>query len=184
MVMHYFFYFFALSLILLSCSVIASKNPVNSVLFLILTFINSAVLFLLLDAEFIAMILIIVYAGAIAVFFLFIVIMLGIEAIKQQICDKKWYILLASIALFFEICSVYFMQDFTTQNEGKINIDTYLIGSVLYTDYFYPFQIAGVILLVAMIGAIILTLKHNRFVRKQSLIKQLSRTSDIKLVKS
>ncbi|MBQ4875196.1 MAG: NADH-quinone oxidoreductase subunit J [Rickettsiaceae bacterium H1] len=181
--MQYFFYLFASSLIMLSSLVISSKNPVHSVLFLILVFVNSTVLFLLLNAEFVAMLLIIVYVGAVAVLFLFIVIMLGVETIKKKFKKKSYLALIPLLALLCELCWVYFKHDFFAPNHSS-NIDIYMIGNVLYTDYFYLFQMAGLILLIAMVGAIVLTLKTRSSVHKQKVISQLLREPDIKLVKS
>ena len=183
--MYYLFYLFAAFLITSSLLVVFNRNHVHSVLFLVLVFINSAILFLLLRAEFIAMLLIIVYIGAVAVLFLFIVIMLGVKAVKEQIKQNNYLIILALIVLLCELYMMFsFTKNFSTLSESVTIIDTYKIGDTLYTDYFYPFQIAGVILLVAMIGVIILTLQHNSSVREQKVMTQVLRRSKLKLVKS
>ena len=139
----------------------------------------------MLNAEFIAMILIIVYVGAVAVLFLFIVVMLGVEKVKQQI---KRNVLLAAMVisglLLYELIAVYITYESPIMAIEEKIIDTYTIGNVLYTEYFYVFQLAGIILLVAMIGAIVLTLQKRSNVRRQDVIKQLSRQPDIEKVKT
>lgn len=183
--MNYVFYCVAFLLIVLSCAVISSKNPVYSVLFLILVFVHSSILFIMLDAEFIAMILIIVYVGAVAVLFLFIVVMLGVKNVIHTLRKTSWLMLVISGLLLCELFAVYFSSFTNTGYETNIStINTATIGKVLYTDYFYVFQIAGLILLVAMIGSIILTLQHRNFIRKQDVFSQLSRKSTLKKVKS
>ena len=139
----------------------------------------------MLNAEFIAMVLIIVYVGAVAVLFLFIVVMLGVEQIKQQI-NKSVIVatLMLSGILLYELTAVYLTYQVPPAPvEGEL-INTYTIGQVLYTDYFYAFQIAGLILLAAMIGVIVLTLQVRPFVKRQDVAKQLARKPDLKKVKT
>ena len=182
------FYIFSTVILLSSLMVITSKNPVHSVLFLILTFFNGAGLFIILHAEFLAMILIIVYVGAVAVLFLFVVMMLNVAQQKNQ-----WFIseessrhipigLIISALIFFELIIViggwkYKPNLFNTNNFGITNeiSNTHSLGLVLYTDYIHVFQISGMILLVAMIGAIVLTFRKREGVKTQSYIKQISR---------
>ena len=182
--MCYFSYLVATTLILFSSLVIFNKNYVHSVLFLIMTFINAAVLFVVLNAEFVAMLLIIVYVGAVAVLFLFIVMMLGAENIKTQFYKSHLLLLIASIVLVVELCVVFYTHNFIVIEHSSV-IDTYTIAEVLYTDYFYPFQITGVILLVAMVGVITITVKPNRsLAHRQNVMKQILRKSSVRLVRS
>ena len=180
------FYVFAFVVMASAAMVVVSRNPVYSVLFLILAFFNAAALFVLIGAEFIAMILIIVYVGAVAVLFLFVVMMLDINLTELREGFLKYLpvgaligvILLAEILLGLGVIG---SDTGTLATLGKtgpqvLAIDnTRAIGRVLYTQYFYLFQVAGLVLLVAMIGAIVLTLRTRPGVRRQRVSEQLYR---------
>ncbi len=175
-----FFFLFSAVTVLSSIAVISSRNPVHSVFFLILAFVNSAGIFVLAGAEFLAMILLIVYVGAVAVLFLFVVMMLnvGIEKIKTQ--AKKYFFsgFLVAIILLLELIFSFSNLDiiFNKSNSSLLEIsNSHALGEILYTDYFLPFQISGCILLVAMLGAIILTLRKREGVLRQDISKQISR---------
>ena len=189
------FYIFSGVLLLSSLMVISTKNPVHSVLFLILTFFNAAGIFVILHAEFLAMILIIVYVGAVAVLFLFVVMMLDF---KLSI-DKENILQYAPIGLFIgvvfiseliivlintklDLTNIQILANPISNYEGLTNTEA--LGSVLYTDYILYFQLSGVILLVAMIGSIVLTLRERDGVKRQSIQEQLDRNyqSSIELV--
>lgn len=177
------FYAFATILVLSALAVITVRNPVHSVLCLILAFFNAAGLFVMLGAEFVAMILVIVYVGAVAVLFLFVVMMLDIDFAKLRSQVAKYaplglllgLVLLTELALLFK--SVFGVSAFPQHAVGEVE-NTKALGAVLYTDYVVVFQTAGLILLVAMIGAIVLTLRHRPGVRRQKISEQLSRTKD------
>ena len=184
MVQAIFFYIFSFIILSSSLMVISSRNPVHSVLFLILAFFNSAGLFIMLGAEFLAMMLIIVYVGAVAVLFLFVVMMLNINISEIKEGFQRYFpigfligiILLAEI--FFVISGDGIQRDLNINLETIPN--THLIGSVLYTDYIFLFQVSGLILLVAMIGAITLTLRERPGVKKQIVNTQTDRkVSDV-----
>lgn len=189
--------FYVLSIVLIASAlvVISSRNPVYSVLFLILAFFNSAGLFLMLGAEFISMLMVIVYVGAVAVLFLFVVMMLDIdfEAINRGFVKHWPLVLLVSFIMLGEILLVLHASshmDFVKISVASSPIpkeisNTEAIGKVLYTDYVYPFQISGIILLVAMIGAIVLTLRKRVGVKKQNITNQVSRNriDGVELVK-
>ncbi len=178
--------FYILSAILVGASlgVITSRNPVYSVLFLILCFFNAAGLFIILGAEFLAMLIVIVYVGAVAVLFLFVVMMLNINLSKL----REGFLKYAPLGLIFAgiICAELIMiVNADTAEVSAINAvvangktNTHAIGAVLYTDYIYPFQLSGLILFVAMVGAIVLTLRTRTGVRKQDSEKQMARKSD------
>lgn len=176
------FYAFSAVLIASAAMVVASRNPVHSVLFLILCFFNAAGLFLLLGAEFIAFILVIVYVGAVAVLFLFVIMMLDID-FRQLRQGLRRYLpvgLAVGLVLIVELGAMSWNWNFnpraivnSASTDGLEN--TRAIGRVLYTDYFFPFQVSGLILLVAMIGAIVLTLRHKQDVRRQRSSDQLNR---------
>jgi len=179
------FYVLSTFLVLSATVAISVKNPIYSILFLILSFISSAGLFILLGAEFIAMLMVIVYVGAVAVLFLFVIMMINIVPSSLWRSNKpfKYTVLLVAVAIAIE--TVFFIknrEDFfqkkTIQFKGKdqalSNVEH--IGSVLYTEYFYLFQMAGFILLIAMVGAIILTLRKKRGVKTQNISKQMNRT--------
>ena len=181
------FYFFSFVAILSALTVIIAKNPVHSVLFLILSFINSSALFVLLGAEFLAMILIIVYVGAVAVLFLFVVMMLDINFVKLREGFLKYLpigsiigiILLSELTIIFlskKMTSSSLVEYSSSPNFSSIG-NTKELGLILYTDYFYLFQISGIILLVAMIGSITLTLRQRKGVKKQNIYKQVTLSS-------
>jgi NADH-quinone oxidoreductase subunit J len=187
------FYILSFGLVLSALLVISLRNPVHSILFLILAFFNSAGLFLMLGAEFISMLIVIVYVGAVAVLFLFVVMMLDIdlEEIKSGFI-KHWPIGLGvSVVMLAELVMV--LQVSTQINslavatfptpENVSNIKA--IGALLYTDYIFPFQVSGLILLVAMIGAIVLSLRIRPDVRRQNIRKQTARVraEGVELVK-
>ena len=179
------FYVFSLVAVLSALMVISARNPVHSVLFLILSFVNASGLFVLLGAEFLAMILVIVYVGAVAVLFLFVVMMLDINFVKLREGFLQYlpFGALLGIVLIIELGILFLTRSFSENSLSKfvespmINEieNTKLIGQVLYTDYIHIFQISGMILLIAMIGAIVLTFREREGVKKQSYIKQISR---------
>ena len=179
----YFFYFFSFLIISSSILVIFSNNAVHSVLFLIFTFFNSAILFLLMNAEFLAMTIVIVYVGAIAVLFLFVVMMLNISESEIKEGFLKYFPFgLILIAIFItELFLIFNFDNFPVPENVKIDINeidlieasnTKLIGLFLYTDYFIIFQISGFILLLAMIGAIVLAKSDESKVKSTSSISQ------------
>ena len=188
--MSLFFYLFSTITVLSSVAVISSRNPVHSVFFLILAFVNSAGIFVLAGAEFLAMILLIVYVGAVAVLFLFVVMMLnvGLEKIKTQAKKYLFSGFLVAIILLLELIFSFSNLDII-YNNSKVNLfqksNSHALGEILYTDYFLPFQISGCILLVAMLGAIILTLRRREGVLRQDISEQISRTKkdSIEIVK-
>ena len=173
------FYLFAAVLLFSSVCVISSKNPVYSVLFLILAFFNAAGLFVLLGAEFVAMILVIVYVGAVAVLFLFVVMMLDINFAELRKGAMRYvpFGLILGGVLLAELLTLY--QALPTPQplpEEVVSVEnSKALGMVLYTDYVFPFQVSGLILLVAMIGAIVLTLRHRSGVLRQTIGEQVSR---------
>ena len=184
-----FFYIFSLIAIVSAVMVTVSKNTVHSVFFLILDFISISCLFIMIGAEFLGMIMLIVYVGAVAVLFLFVVMMLNVAEQKGQWFSSRWdggtHIpvgLLVSLIIFFELIIVIGGWKYKPDllNSLSINISTEVtntrsIGNVLYTDYIHLFQISGMILLVAMIGAIVLTYRERAGVKRQSYVKQISR---------
>ncbi|MEO1787204.1 MAG: NADH-quinone oxidoreductase subunit J [Pseudomonadota bacterium] len=160
--------------------VIASKNPVHSVLWLILSFFTSAALLLLIGAEFLAMLLVVVYVGAVAVLFLFVVMMLDVDFVEMnQGTLQYWpFASLVAIAFFAEIALVTFARSeapVTPDPSPGAGTNAEAIGAVMYTEYLLLFQMSGIILLVAMIGAIVLTLRHRPGVQKQNIAKQTAR---------
>ena len=183
-----FFYIFSTIAIISAIMVTASKNTVHSVFFLILDFISISCLFIMIGAEFLGMIMLIVYVGAVAVLFLFVVMMLNVA---QQ--TNQWFLssqssghipvgLIISTIIFFELIIVIGGWKYKPDLFEKINLqsientsNTHSLGQILYTDYIHVFQISGMILLVAMIGAIALTFRQRDGVKKQSYIKQISR---------
>jgi len=178
------FYLFATILIASATMVVTSRNPVHSVLYLILAFFNAAALFLIAGAEFLAMILIIVYVGAVMVLFLFVIMMLDIDFAQLREGFQRYAPFGAVVGgiLFFELLFVLGAWQFSTDAAdlrlsptppGTTNTEA--IGRVLYTDYIYLFQLSGLILLVAMIGAIVLTLREGQNSRAQSVEAQLAR---------
>ena len=183
-----FFYFFSFIAVVSAIMVTVSKNTVHSVFFLILDFISISCLFIMIGAEFLGMIMLIVYVGAVAVLFLFVVMMLNVAQQKNQ-----WFIseansshipigLIISTIIFFELIIViggwkYKPDLFDSNNLEILNkvSNTHSLGQVLYTDYIHIFQISGMILLIAMIGAIVLTFRQRDGVKTQSYLKQISR---------
>ena len=184
----FFFYTFSLIAIVSAIMVTASKNTVHSVFFLILDFISISCLFIMIGAEFLGMIMLIVYVGAVAVLFLFVVMMLNVAQQKNQwfsSTQSSKHIpigLIISVVIFFELIIVIGGWRFKPNllNSSTLKIDTtisntHAIGNILYTDYIHLFQLSGMILLVAMIGAIMLTFRKRLGVKKQSYFKQISR---------
>ena len=192
-----FFYTFSFIAIISAIMLTVSKNTVHSVFFLILDFISISCLFIMIGAEFLGMMMLIVYVGAVAVLFLFVVMMLNVT---QQ--ENQWFVstkssthlpigLLISLVIFFELIVVIggwkFKPDLMTSMSLTINQDstnTHSLGNVIYTDYIHVFQLSGMILLVAMIGAIVLTFRQRSGVKRQSYFKQISRekSEGVKLV--
>ena len=183
-----FFYTFSIIAVISAIMVTVSKNTVHSVFFLILDFISISCLFIMIGAEFLGMIMLIVYVGAVAVLFLFVVMMLNVAQQKNQ-----WFAseassrhipvgLIISVIIFFELIIVIggwkYKPDLFDINNSVNNFsvsNTHSLGQVLYTDYVHVFQISGMILLVAMIGAIVLTFRQRKGVKTQSYLKQISR---------
>jgi len=178
------FYLFSAVLLGSAATVIAARNPVHSVLFLILAFFNAAGLFVLLGAEFLAMILVVVYVGAVAVLFLFVVMMLDINFVELRQGFLRYLPIgaLIGIVLLVELLLVYAGWAPATSAGSKAQVplvatvsNAHALGAVLYTKYLYLFETAGMVLLVAMIGAIVLTLRERTGVRRQSIPSQLAR---------
>ena len=185
-----FFYFFSIITVGSALMVIVSKNTVHAVFFLILDFISVGCLFIMIGAEFLGMIMLIVYVGAVAVLFLFVVMMLNVAEQKQSWfrgLKKSTHIpvgLIVSIIILSEVLVVIggwkYKANFISTDSIPIDSNfsnTHQLGSVLYTDYIYLFQIAGIILLLSMIGAIVLTYRKREGVKRQSYINQISRES-------
>ena len=181
-----FFYFFSIIAIFSSLMVITSRSTVNSVFFLILDFISVGCLFIMVGAEFLGMIILIVYVGAVAVLFLFVVMMLNVAEQKQS-----WFIgkrsthlptgLIVSVLIFLELLVVIggwkYKDNLMSSSTLKLSSisNTHQLGMVMYTDYILYFQLAGIILLLSMIGAILLTFRERSGVKKQSYFSQISR---------
>jgi NADH-quinone oxidoreductase subunit J len=184
-----FFYLFAGMCVASAFMVIAAKNPVHSVLFLILAFVNAAGLFLLLGAEFLAMMLIVVYVGAVAVLFLFVVMMLDVDFAELRSGFLQYLPIGALVGAIF-LAEILLVVGAWSIGPGVPRViaapmppiedisNTEAIGLVLYTRYLYFFQAAGLVLLVAMIGAIVLTLRHRANVKRQSVAEQVARTPE------
>jgi NADH-quinone oxidoreductase subunit J len=181
-----FFYLFSAVTIASAVMVIGARNPVHSVLFLILAFVNAAGLFVLLGAEFLAMILIVVYVGAVAVLFLFVVMMLDVDFVelRQGFLDYLPVGALVGIVVLAELLLVLggwaFAPEAVSSAAAPIpaldgTSNTAALGAILYTRYVYFFQAAGMVLLVAMVGAIVLTLRHKEGVKRQSIAAQVAR---------
>src|SRR3974390_2489867 len=183
-----FFYLFAGVCVASAVMVIASRNPVHSVLFLILAFVNASGLFVLMGAEFLAMILIVVYVGAVAVLFLFVIMMLDVDFTEL----REGFLEYLPIGLV--IGGVFFAEFVLGRGGGVINpgtaksitaaipanvSNTEALGLVLYTKYIHYFQLAGLVLLVAMMGAIVLPLRHKAFVKRQDINVQNARTPEL-----
>ena len=192
-----FFYIFSLIAIVSAIMVIVSKNTVHSVFFLILDFISISCLFIMIGAEFLGMIMLIVYVGAVAVLFLFVVMMLNVAQQNDVIFQTPTRYshlpigLIISLVIFFELIIVVGGWKYKPDlfSVISINIDpnvtnTHLIGNILYTEYIHLFQLSGMILLVAMVGAIVLTFEKRSGIKRQGYIEQISRekTSGVSLV--
>lgn len=187
------FYIFAIAAVASALMVVASKNPVHSVLFLISTFICAAGLFVLMGAEYLAMVLVVVYVGAVAVLFLFVVMMLDVDFVEMKQGFLQYLPIGGALAaiVVFELIMVVFVWAFpsdvelarahpaptaaqtVTDPNGPTNIEA--LGLILYTDYVHYFQIAGIVLLVAMIGAILLTFRTREGIKKQDVVAQVGR---------
>ena len=184
-----FFYLFSIIAVISAIMVTVSKNTVHSVFFLILDFISISCLFIMIGAEFLGMIMLIVYVGAVAVLFLFVVMMLNVAQQKNQWFNSEStpssHIpvgLIISTIIFFELIIVVggwkYKPELSNPNTTQISNEvsnTHSLGQVLYTDYIHIFQISGMILLIAMIGAIVLTFRRREGVKTQSYLKQISR---------
>lgn len=185
-----FFYMFAFIAVAAAFMVVVARNPVHSVLYLILTFFNAAALFLLTGAEFLGMILLVVYVGAVAVLFLFVVMMLDVDfaSMKRGALDYAPIGALVGIVIAAQLLIVLVGQALVVETPTDTALptpdpaersNTAALGDILYTDYVYFFQIAGLVLLVAMIGAIVLTLRDPRpHVKRQDMAKQVARTPE------
>ena len=184
-----FFYVFSIIAVISAIMVTVSKNTVHSVFFLILDFISISCLFIMIGAEFLGMIMLIVYVGAVAVLFLFVVMMLNVAQQKNQWFNSESTSsshipvgLIISTIIFFELIIVVggwkYKPELSDQNTTQISNEisnTHSLGQVLYTDYIHIFQISGMILLIAMIGAIVLTFRRREGLKTQSYLKQISR---------
>lgn len=180
------FYLFAITVVTAGLFVVVARNPVHSVLWLILAFLSSAGLFVLLGAEFVAMLLIIVYVGAVAVLFLFVVMMLDVDFAELKgelakfvpLAGLIGVILLMELALVFGVWTgaenASDLRDAVTPALSETQ-NTAALGQLIYTKYIYLFQAAGLILLVAMIGAIVLTLRHREDIKRQNVLSQIYR---------
>ena len=180
------FYLMALVTIVAGLGVVSARNPVHSVLFLITAFFSAAGLFVLMGAEFLAMLLVVVYVGAVAVLFLFVVMMLDVDFAALRAGFVRYLPVGGAVALILAIEMALIAYTVATKGAAHLNAEPLApaadlpnaesIGRVLYTDYVYFFQAAGLVLLVAMIGAIVLTLRHKPHVRRQVIADQVART--------
>ena len=188
------FYLFALCVIVAGLFTVISRNPVHSVLWLILTFLSAAGLFVLVGAEFVAMLLIIVYVGAVAVLFLFVVMMLDVDfaALKAEMARYLPLAGLVGVVVLMQLGLVFGAWTASDLAEGQRAAvtpadvhNTAALGELLYDRYFLLFQLAGLVLLVAMIGAIVLTLRHRENIKRQDISRQVARTPEtaVKVVK-
>jgi len=186
-----FFYFFSSIAVFSALMVTVSKNTIHSVFFLILVFISISILFIMIGAEFLGMIMLIVYVGAVAVLFLFVVMMLNVtkheirKTAKKNLINYKSVASIVGIIIFFELLVVIggwkYKETFIPLSSINLNLNltnTHAIGNVLYTEYIHLFQISGMILLVAMIGAITLTFTKKENVKRQSYFSQIERDKD------
>ncbi len=176
------FYLFALVLIASAVAVVSVRQPVNAVLFLILCFFNAAGLFVLLGAEFLAFILLIVYGGAVAVLFLFVVMMLDVKGDVPRLPLKRFLPLSLGVGAVL-LVQVVIMAAFWPEAHAVTSVaadseNTKALGRVLYTDFIYPFQVSGLVLLTAMIGAIVLTQREPRGTKRQNVQAQLDRRAE------
>ena len=178
------FYLFAVCVIAGGLFTVISRNPVHSVLWLILSFLSAAGLFVLLGAEFVAMLLIIVYVGAVAVLFLFVVMMLDIDfaELKAEMAKYMPLALLIGLIILMQFVMAFGAWEANEAAEGLRQqvtnpqvMNTAALGLILYDEYFLAFQLSGLILLVAMIGAIVLTLRHRKDVKRQNVVAQMMR---------
>jgi NADH-quinone oxidoreductase subunit J len=189
----YLFYLFSFVLVSSALVVISTRNMIHAAMFLILAFVNASALFILLGAEFLSMLLIIVYVGAIAVLFLFVVMMLNVDLkLSEEVNRKRPIFILVGVTLFAEILMILRFSTVKYYNTKTLFptpqdiSNTQAIGNILYTDFVLPFQLAGGVLFVAMIGAIVLTMRDkNRVIKKQNIFDQVSRNkaNSIELVK-
>ena len=183
-----FFYFFSTIAVFAAIMVTVSRNTVYSVFFLILVFISISILFIMIGAEFLGMIMLIVYVGAVSVLFLFVVMMLNISEQARKQPDRKGFInnisvgLIVGAIIFFELLVVIggwkYKGNFIPLSEANLDINysnTHALGNILYTDYIHLFQISGMILLIAMIGAITLTFRRRENVKRQDYFNQIKR---------
>ena len=181
------FYFFATIAVLAALLVVTARSPVHSVLWLILCFFSSAGLFVLLGAEFLAMLVMIVYVGAVAVLFLFVVMMLDVDfsALKKGATKYVPFGIIIGLVFIFELSLIILKWKFS--DNLSVNFaastpsdvtNTIALSQIIYTDYIYLFQCAGLILLVAMIGAIVLTLRHKSYTKRQDVIMQMQRNKN------
>ena len=186
-----FFYFFSAIAVFASIMVVTSKNTVYSVFFLILVFVTISILFIMIGAEFLGMIMLIVYVGAVAVLFLFVVMMLNVtekateSPKKKSFFNKTSITSLVGLIIFLELLVVIggwkYKSDFVSLSGISLNTNvsnTHALGNILYTEYIYLFQIAGIILLMAMIGAITLTFSKKENIKRQSYFNQIQRDKD------
>lgn len=182
--MTFAFYLFAISVCVAGFMVVISRNPVHSVLWLILAFLSSAGLFVLQGAEFVAMLLVIVYVGAVAVLFLFVVMMLDIDfaALKGEFARYLPLALVMGLVVLAQLGIAFGAWESAAVAESarvapivENTLNTHALGNILYDRYLLPFQMAGLILLVAMIGAILLTLRHRRDIKRQDVLQQMWR---------
>ncbi|QDY70221.1 NADH-quinone oxidoreductase subunit J [Qingshengfaniella alkalisoli] len=180
------FYLFAICVVMGGLFTVLARNPVHSVLWLILTFLSAAGLFVLLGAEFIAMLLVIVYVGAVAVLFLFVVMMLDVDfaELKAEMAKYMPLALLIGVVILMELAVALGSWDFSNNAEMlRANVtpdpaevhNTAALGALIYDQYLLLFQLAGLILLVAMIGAIVLTLRHRKNIKRQDIVAQILR---------
>jgi len=183
-----FFYFFSTIAVVSAMMVTISRNAVYSVFFLILVFVSVSILFIMIGAEFLGMIMLIVYVGAVAVLFLFVVMMLNVTQQIIQRSNKKGFINNISVGsivgaiIFLELLVVVggwkYKDTFVPLSDSNLNLDltnTHALGNILYTDYIHLFQVSGIILLVAMIGAITLTFNKRENIKRQSYFEQIER---------
>ena len=177
------FYAFSISTLIGGVFTVVSRNPVHSVLWLILSFISAAGLFVLLGAEFVAMLLIIVYVGAVAVLFLFVVMMLDVDfaQLKAEMARYLPLGLLIGVIVFIQLMFAFGIWDYSDGYQQRISevigsgTNTAELGAIIYDEYILIFQLSGLILLVAMIGAIVLTLRHRDDIKRQDVFAQMMR---------
>ncbi|WPY95731.1 NADH-quinone oxidoreductase subunit J [Limimaricola variabilis] len=178
------FYLFALSTVVGGLFTVVARNPVHSVLWLILAFLSSAGLFILVGAEFVALLLVIVYVGAVAVLFLFVVMMLDVDfaELKAEMAKYMPLALLIGVVLLMQLALAFGVWDYSEGYDERLAApfivdveNTQLLGLLIYDRYILLFQLAGLVLLVAMIGAIVLTMRHRKDVKRQDILAQMYR---------